>query len=503
MSSDAALGVTGGELPAVDELVRPRGERPSANAGSAEPSARPVAVRRCAEIRGHRLRAATRVRRCWLAANTLAAAVAILWSVSTGRYLTAGVVLTWLAMEGRAASNTRNPRQLLALTPMLQRVCGLGIVVAVGGVIFDRALIARQSLWLLAAVTAAPLAARAIVAIRPLRLRWHLHSGPESVVVVGNANGVRRLTAALHDVPDVSVVGAFTSLDGGETVVNEVPVLGHLEDVITEVPPLRASRVMVVAGDVVDDKLLTQLQWALEPTDSELVVVTPLADTNPHRIRVRRHGRHTVLSLVVTPPRGIAAFAKSTIERVLATTLLLLSAPLLLTLMAVVRLDTPGPALFRQTRIRDGGRRFTMLKLRTMGVDAERRREQLQEHNESDGSLFKIRADPRITRSGRLLRKLSLDELPQLLNVIRGDMALIGPRPPLPEEVARYDTRAMRRLTVKPGLTGLWQVSGRSDLSWEETVRLDIDYVDNWTPARDAAIAARTAGAVMSRRGAY
>ncbi len=182
----------------------------------------------------------------------------------------------------------------------------------------------------------------------------------------------------------------------------------------------------------------------------------------------------------------------------------MLSAPLLLGLACVVRLSSPGPALFHQRRAGADGRDFTMYKLRTMYVDAEERLAELRVHNEAgDGPLFKIREDPRVTPVGRWLRRFSLDELPQLLNIVKGDMSLVGPRPPLPREVEQYAEDVRRRLLVRPGLTGLWQISGRSDLSWEESVRLDLYYVENWSLALDAQIVWKTMGAVLARRGAY
>jgi len=161
--------------------------------------------------------------------------------------------------------------------------------------------------------------------------------------------------------------------------------------------------------------------------------------------------------------------------------------------------------LFRQVRVREGGAEFEMVKFRSMHADAESRLESLTQQNEhgADGVLFKIKDDPRVTRVGRLLRLTSLDELPQLINVLQGQMSLIGPRPALPCEVAKYDHLAMRRLTVKPGMTGLWQVSGRSNLTWEESIRCDLDYVDNWSVSRETKIALRTLGAVLARNGAY
>jgi lipopolysaccharide/colanic/teichoic acid biosynthesis glycosyltransferase len=179
-------------------------------------------------------------------------------------------------------------------------------------------------------------------------------------------------------------------------------------------------------------------------------------------------------------------------------------APVFLVIAAGVRLTSPGPAIFRQTRIGKNGREFTMLKFRSMYVDAEARRADLDSRNErSEGLLFKIRDDPRITRLGKLLRTLSLDELPQLVNVVSGHMSLVGPRPPLPAEVALYDDDVRRRLLVKPGLTGLWQISGRSDLTWEESVRLDLRYVENWSLSLDLLILWKTAFVVIRSSGAY
>ena len=198
------------------------------------------------------------------------------------------------------------------------------------------------------------------------------------------------------------------------------------------------------------------------------------------------------------------SFCKELIERVIACVVVLVLAPVMFAIAAAIRVTSAGPALFRQTRVGRDGREFTLLKFRTMVANAHELRDELDHLNLCEtGPLFKIARDPRVTRIGAWLRRTSLDELPQLLNVVRGQMALVGPRPPLPSEVARYTDDVRRRLLVKPGLTGLWQVSGRSDLSWEESVRLDLRYVENWSLALDAAILARTWSAVVKGRGAY
>jgi lipopolysaccharide/colanic/teichoic acid biosynthesis glycosyltransferase len=177
--------------------------------------------------------------------------------------------------------------------------------------------------------------------------------------------------------------------------------------------------------------------------------------------------------------------------------------PVLLVLAIAIKVDSRGPVIFRQVRVGMGGREFNVFKFRSMVADADRMAATLAAQNETDGLMFKMRKDPRITRVGALLRKWSLDELPQLWNVLIGDMSLVGPRPPLPTEVAWYDQDVARRLLVKPGMTGLWQVGGRSDLPWEDGIRLDLYYVENWSLASDLAILWKTVGAVVKGRGAY
>jgi exopolysaccharide biosynthesis polyprenyl glycosylphosphotransferase len=186
-----------------------------------------------------------------------------------------------------------------------------------------------------------------------------------------------------------------------------------------------------------------------------------------------------------------------------AAALLVILSPMLLVIAALIKLDDRGPILFRQPRVGRQGKPFAMLKFRSMVVDAERRLEEIRHLNESDSVLFKVRADPRVTRVGRVLRKYSLDEFPQLLNVLSGEMSLVGPRPPLAREVDTYAEDVHRRLLVRPGMTGLWQVSGRAELSWADTVRLDLYYVDNWSMLSDLAIMVKTVKAVFFPRGAY
>ncbi|MBI5027854.1 MAG: sugar transferase, partial [Actinobacteria bacterium] len=207
----------------------------------------------------------------------------------------------------------------------------------------------------------------------------------------------------------------------------------------------------------------------------------------------------------VDRPQAVEAarWVKRTFDVLGSAVLLLLAAPVMGLVALAIRLEDGGPIMFRQPRVGLRGEVFECLKFRSMCVDAEERLAALVAQNEGAGPLFKMTQDPRITRVGRFIRRFSLDELPQLWNAFRGDMSLVGPRPALPKEVAEYDSDARRRLDVRPGLTGLWQVSGRSNLSWEETVRLDLYYVDNWSMVQDLMILAKTAKAVVGSSGAY
>ncbi|MFD5063861.1 sugar transferase [Streptomyces sp. NPDC058394] len=213
-------------------------------------------------------------------------------------------------------------------------------------------------------------------------------------------------------------------------------------------------------------------------------------ETTRHQAAPLRHARWT----------GRAV--KRAIDLVGAAVLLLLLAPILLAAAVAVSVDTPGPLLFRQRRTGWRGEEFQVLKLRTMRVGSEKLREAMAARNESDGHLFKIRDDPRVTAAGRWLRRYSLDELPQLVNVLKGQMSLVGPRP-LPVEDSTFAGTALHRLQMRPGLTGLWQISGRSNLAWEDALRLDLHYVDTWSLRLDLAILFRTLPAVLRGDGAY
>jgi exopolysaccharide biosynthesis polyprenyl glycosylphosphotransferase len=322
------------------------------------------------------------------------------------------------------------------------------------------------------------------------------------IVLAGRSRDVRELVAELEASGTHEVVAACLTRTAKEPL-GGLPTYVGFASASDIAQQHGADAVVVLPGARLSPPEVRRLHWSLAGVGAELYLGTGLLDVEPQRTRVMSSAGLDVLHVQQPALHGPRRVLKEVVERGLALVLLVLALPLLAVLALAIRRETPGPALFRQVRIGRHGVPFTMLKLRSMGIDAETAREHLADDNEKDGVLFKIAQDPRITPLGRVLRKFSLDELPQLWNVVRGDMSLVGPRPALPGEVARYDVDPQRRLVVKPGVTGLWQVSGRSDLSWAESVRLDIRYVDNWSLRLDLAILVRTVRAVLGHRGAY
>lgn len=281
------------------------------------------------------------------------------------------------------------------------------------------------------------------------------------------------------------------------------PVLGHTDTVVDTVLEHGAESVVFAQGSFPTSNDFRRMAWELEKHHVNMIVVPALSDVSKGRINVRPVAG---LPLVYVEPsqRAVSArFSKRVFDIVGGSLILLLLSPVMLAIALWVKLHDRGPVLYRQMRVGKDGRLFGCLKFRSMVPDADRMLADLVDRNESDDILFKMRQDPRITRPGRVIRRYSLDELPQIVNVIRGEMSLVGPRPPIPTEVERYHPDVLRRLRVRPGMTGLWQVSGRSELSWEETVRLDLYYVDNWTMTQDLQILMRTFQAVFGGRGAY
>ena len=343
------------------------------------------------------------------------------------------------------------------------------------------------------------------------RLRKRLHrlriqgSCMQRVVAVGHAPAVADLVATLRrdKYNGLSVVGACLA---GRTMLHEiagVPVFGGLGSVAAAVDQFAADTVAVLACPEMNGIRLRELAWVLEESGTDLCVAPTLIDVAGPRTTIRPVAGLPLLQLDHPELTGGKQVLKTVFDRLAAGLALIVLAPLFVVIALAIRMDDRGPVFFKQVRVGRDGQTFKLFKFRTMVVDAEQRKLQLDALNEGAGVMFKMRRDPRVTKVGAGLRRWSLDELPQLFNVLIGDMSLVGPRPALPLEVARYGDHMRRRLVVKPGLTGLWQVSGRSGLPWEEAFRLDLRYVDNWSIVLDLQILWKTFSAVIHGSGAY
>ena len=326
-----------------------------------------------------------------------------------------------------------------------------------------------------------------------------------SVVAVGHESAVADLVKELgrDHYHGMAVVGACVVHPSEGDEVAGVPVYGDLDDVMAAVRSSGADTVAVLACPEMDGIRLRSLAWELEKTGTDLCLSPALLDVAGPRTTIRPTAGLTLLHVDHPQLSGFRVFVKDLFDRSFAAAALILLSPLLVLLAVIIRLHDRGPALFTQVRVGQDGRVFRIYKFRTMVVDAEQRRSQLLDSNDTDGVLFKLRNDPRVTAVGAHLRRWSIDELPQLFNVLLGQMSLVGPRPALPDEAAKYAEHVRRRLVVKPGVTGLWQVNGRSDLNWEESVRLDLRYVENWSFALDLQILWKTISVMMRGSGAY
>lgn len=305
--------------------------------------------------------------------------------------------------------------------------------------------------------------------------------------------GHRVVAVAVHD------------CDGHGMTVDGVtyPVAGPLYAVSERARDLRADSIIVAGQPEDDPDFIQRLSWELEGTAAELILSSRLTDVAGPRVSLRPIDGLPLIHVSIPQFEGGRHTLKRAMDIIVAALALIPIGIVAPFIALAIRLDSRGPVIFRQTRIGRDGREFAILKFRTMRASAEAELAALSAQNEGAGPLFKLKRDPRVTRVGAVLRKFSLDELPQFWNVLRGDMSVVGPRPPLPSEVTAYDGTVFRRLYIKPGITGLWQVSGRSDLSWDESIRLDLRYVENWSVMSDLMIMWRTAKVMVSPSGAY
>ena len=301
-----------------------------------------------------------------------------------------------------------------------------------------------------------------------------------------------------------TVVGALPSNPQGTHTPSGIPVVGRPDDAPEALRSTGADAVIFAAGSFPRAHLFNAMARQLEDRRAQMIVVPALTDISAERLQVRPVAGMPLVHVEQPRAQHAARRLKRTFDLLGSSVLLVASLPLTLLVAFAIKLEDGGPVFFTQTRVGRKGGTFGFYKFRSMSADAEARLAALRATNESDGDvLFKMAHDPRITGVGRFIRRFSIDEIPQFWNVWRGDMSLVGPRPALPSEVQRYDDHVLRRLDVRPGMTGLWQVSGRSDLPWEDTVRLDLYYVDNWSMMQDLSILGRTITAILASRGAY
>ena len=342
-----------------------------------------------------------------------------------------------------------------------------------------------------------------------LNVQRHRGGYSSRVVLIGSVASVAHILDQLDRQPEAGYLvvgicepgGAESEIDSSKSIYR----FTRLDDLQPSMVRVQADTVIVTSTDDLSPQRLRELSWSLEPGRQHLVMAPSLTDIGGPRIHMRPVSGLPLIHVETPRYDGRKLFAKRTFDIISSILLIAVLSPILAASAVGVRLSSPGGVLFRQQRIGINGRPFSMLKFRSMVIDAESLLTALKSEDRVVGNeiMFKMKNDPRVTRVGSVLRRFSLDELPQLFNVLRGTMSLVGPRPPLEREVNKYESHVHRRFLVKPGITGLWQVSGRSNLSWEDTVRLDLYYVENWSITGDLIILWRTARAVLARDGAF
>ncbi len=369
-----------------------------------------------------------------------------------------------------------------------------------------------DSFWLQANLSRAWVAtswALALFLTLVARRMWHARFGHlrergvltfPTLIVGENEEAHRLLSAMARPALGFRPIGVVATADVG--VELGLPVLGSIDD-LAGVLAASGAECVFVAASAVDPADMKTIARAVRLAGVEVRITATLPDVLASRLTVQPLGGLTALSLQPVRLSGGQVIAKFTFDILMASGMLILLSPLLVLISLAVAVSSSGPVLYRQRRVGLRGRPFTMLKFRTMRTGSERDVAQLRARHNVDDVMFKMKDDPRVTRVGKLLRRFSLDELPQLFNVVRGDMSLVGPRPALPEEVAKYEDWHLDRLEVPPGITGLWQISGRADLSFDECVQLDLFYIENWSLTYELFILGKTIPVLLSRRGAY
>jgi exopolysaccharide biosynthesis polyprenyl glycosylphosphotransferase len=374
----------------------------------------------------------------------------------------------------------------------------------VGAFLFKLTFVARSFVALFAVIQLGALTCGRVVLMETLRYVRHRGVDGHRVVIVGCGEPAVAFAKHLQRQSPwkIELLG-YVSVVGEEAHPQARPQLGHLGSLAALLDRTPVDEVVFAAPD----RELQTFREGMSACEARGVdVLFSLPSTVPHRGSMQIANisgfDYPLLNLRRTPTSEPRLAVKRAIDLVGGLVGLLLAGPIMLVAAIAIKVDSKGPIFFKQVRAGRNGRKFTMFKFRSMVVDAEELKARLAHLNEMSGPVFKIKQDPRITKVGRILRKTSIDELPQLFNIVTGDMSLVGPRPPLPSEVEQYEPWQRRRLSVKPGLTGLWQVSGRNQVDFEEWMQLDLDYIDNWSLWLDLKIIARTVPVVLLRSGA-
>lgn len=410
-----------------------------------------------------------------------------------------------------AAAGAYEPRMLGAGTDEYRRVLNAGLVLfattSTAAFLFRLDVTRGFILWVVPLVTLLTTILR-FAHRKHLHHRWGCGHDVRRTLIVGNHDELVMVAHHLNreSWAGFSIVGMCSTrsddvlrLDSGA----EISSYGPPSTVRQAVHDLSVDTLIVTNVQGLGEGGLRDLTWDLEDSHVHLIVAPAVTDIAGPRIASRPVAGLPLLHIEAPRLSSSGRFFKALFDRSLALLALVLLCPVLIMAAVLVKTTSKGPVFYRQTRVGLEGHHFRFLKFRTMVQDADRQVDDLAHANVASGPLFKIHNDPRITRVGRILRRFSIDELPQLFQVLAGTMSIVGPRPPLPSEVETYDSHVHRKFLVKPGMTGLWQVSGRSDLPWEEAVRLDLYYVDNWSPTMDVAICAKTLKAVFKPTGAY
>lgn len=420
------------------------------------------------------------------------------------------LICAWMAVLGMIGS--RDPRVIGTGTTEYKTVINSSL--ALFGAVAVAAFLLKLDLARGYIIMSLPIGIMALLATRWIWRHWlsmQRYHGRYSarVLLVGSRASVTAIARDLARLPSAGylVVGACIPGENGTGYLpgGKVPVFGELGQVQIAMESVKADTVVVTSSDELSPDRIRELSWSLEPGRQHLVLAPSLTNIGGPRIHIRPVAGLPLVHVETPRYEGGKKVLKRAFDLLFSGLLILGLSPFFALVAVGVRLSTPGQVLFRQERVGLHGLHFEMLKFRTMVVDAERILEELQDAKRSEGNavLFKMKNDPRVTPIGTFLRRFSLDELPQLFNVFGGSMSLVGPRPPLEREIESYEDHVHRRFLLKPGVTGLWQVSGRSNLSWEDSVRLDLYYVENWSLTGDLVILWRTVKAVVASDGAY